>query len=84
MSKMHRSVYAPLCDNPHVFSLLPLHQEHVFLHRISTPGRRQSKTIDDADQKSPETVFLLPFVASQATNGNRKLCFKRFFIQVRR
>ena len=46
-----------------------------------TPGRRQSKTpilSRSVDQKSIETVFRLPFVASVATNGNRKHCFNRF------
>ena len=35
-------------------------------------GSKQSAKVD---QKSLETVFLLPFVAIRATNGNLKLCF---------
>ena len=55
-----------------------------YVHYVLTPGMQQSKTLltieEECDQKSLETVFL---IAIWSTNGNRKLSFKRFFIQVR-
>ena len=51
-----------------------------------TLGGRQSKTrilSRNVDQKSIETVFSIAiFVATLATNGNRKHCFYRFLIRV--
>ena len=40
---------------------------------VITPDRRQSKTLilsTNVDQKSLETDYRLPFVATRATNGN--------------
>ena len=48
---------------------------------ISTPDRWQSKmlsTIDERGSKIDRQCFRLPFVASVATNCNRKHCFYRF------
>ena len=41
---------------------------------VNTPGRRQSKTFilsTNVDQNRLKQSLRLPFVASQATNGNR-------------
>ena len=47
-----------------------------------TPGRRQSKILSrNVDQKSLETEFL---IAICLHTGNRKHCFYRFLIRVRR
>ena len=53
---------------------------------VLTPDKRQSKTLlpsTNADQNRQKQCFLLPFVASRATNDNRKL-FLTFFIYARR
>ena len=50
----------------------------------NTPGRRQSKPSilsTNADKNLLKQSFRLPFVANRTTNGNRKLCFQRFFPQ---
>ena len=47
-------------------------------HSTLTLDRWQSKMLilsSNVNKKSLETVFWLPFVASTATNGNRKYCF---------
>ena len=52
-----------------------------------TPGRRQSKTLivsPNVDQKSFETEFSIAICRRLATNCNRKHCFYRFLIRVRR
>ena len=55
---------------------------------IHIPSRRQSKTFilaTNVDKKNRKKQgFRMPFVARLATNGNRKHCFYRFFIRVRR
>ena len=61
------------------FSILLFRSEAVILLSHYEGGnRKRSKYLTNADQKSLETVyFRLSFVASRATNGNRKLCFQR-------
>ena len=45
-----------------------------YSHHVGGNRRRYQQSMN-ADQKSIETLLLVPFVASVATNGNRKLCF---------
>ena len=53
----------------------------------STPGRRLSKTLLTIDEQGSKldrnSVFLLPFVSSQAINGNRKLSKTNFIYDSR-
>ena len=56
---------------------------------VITPGRRQSKTpipSRNVDKKSIETLFSIAIWrhTGDKINGNRKNCFYRFFIRVRR
>ena len=46
--------------------------------KVPIPDRRQSKTLllsMNVDKNGQKQSFRLPFVASRATNGNRKHCF---------
>ena len=80
MSKMHRSVYVPLCDNPYVSSLLPIHQEHFFFpHRISTPGRRQSKPIDERGSKIARNSVSIAICRQSGDKWQSKTMFQSIF-----